>query len=268
MDESAGGLSSVDDYAHLPLVTITGAVYPEGASGTRPSNAPSWTIDFPMAAWRIENGNVRTDRLLVVRPVDDSELVAFLEKVEPNTVVKIRARVQEHVDGSTPHALLEEYLGVDRNDVDVHAQLLELQRPTQLSDEFFGPLQFDAFANWYTTTTDWYGTRVLLRVVGSAEVDINRALQNARRIWNQSGLEQQVRLRASKILLGTKNSQWLEQGEAPLSEEQFMHRMILTAITVDPDGAYVFVFNDNNLFWGQRIHVSGTISNGPTSATL
>jgi hypothetical protein len=268
MEETAGVLSSVDDFTHLPLVTIIGAVFPTGVSGTRPSNAPGWTLDFPLAAWRIGDGRMRTDRLVVMRPLADNELVSYLEIIEANTVVSIRARVKESTDGSPPHALLEEYLGVDVTDADMQSQLAELLQPKTIRDERFGILEFCDNAEWFTGTTDWYGTRVAIRAIGTDHTEVEKSLDIAQRVWSQSGLERQVRLRAARVLLGMKNDQWRENNESPLSEEQFMHRLKLKAITINGDGSYVFVFDDDKLFWGQRIHVTGTLANGPSTATL
>ena len=60
-----------------------------------------------------------------------------------------------------------------------------------------------------------------------------------------------------------KNDTWLEDGEAPLTADDFVARMHLTNITIYEGGAFEFWFNDTDLFGDHSISVSGDLQNGP-----
>ena len=69
-------------------------------------------------------------------------------------------------------------------------------------------------------------------------------------------------------LLPLKNENWLDEGEAELSADQFKSRMTLESVTVEPGGSFDFWHNDGDLFCGHSIQISGSLSEGPTRADI
>jgi hypothetical protein len=63
-------------------------------------------------------------------------------------------------------------------------------------------------------------------------------------------------------LLEVKNGSWLNEGELPMSEAQFMRKMKLESITVEEDGSFDFWFEDGDIFWGHSIEVRGDQERG------
>jgi len=57
-------------------------------------------------------------------------------------------------------------------------------------------------------------------------------------------------------MLELKNSTWLDDGEKPLSEENFKQRIELETITFFEDGSYELYFKDGDIFFGHVIIAS------------
>jgi hypothetical protein len=69
-------------------------------------------------------------------------------------------------------------------------------------------------------------------------------------------------------LFALKNDNWLYEGEAPVTIEEFRERATLEIIDVTPDGKFEFWHGDGFLFLDHAIVVGGSIETGVKSATL
>jgi hypothetical protein len=69
-------------------------------------------------------------------------------------------------------------------------------------------------------------------------------------------------------LLPLKNDTWLQKGESPLTEADFLKRMRLQSIWFGEDGSFEFWHNDGDLFWGHSIEVRGNLKDGLTEADI
>jgi hypothetical protein len=88
-------------------------------------------------------------------------------------------------------------------------------------------------------------------------------LFNAQLEWGR-----RVQAFAVQKLLPLKNEAWLSEGEERLSAEEFGLRMMLTCITIEETGRFTFWHDDDDLFWGHSIQISGDVANGPTDADI
>ena len=59
-----------------------------------------------------------------------------------------------------------------------------------------------------------------------------------------------------------------EAAHKKLTPEDFMARMELSAIQVEPDGEFEFWFEDGEMFYGHSIHVMGNLTDGPDWAQM
>ena len=78
--------------------------------------------------------------------------------------------------------------------------------------------------------------------------------------------DRRVREYAAGELTSLAND-WAE-GEEELTPEDFMARMELSAIQVEPDGEFEFWFEDGEMFYGHSIHVMGNLTDGPDWAQM
>lgn len=56
-------------------------------------------------------------------------------------------------------------------------------------------------------------------------------------------------------LLEDKNEGWLEEGESPLSAEEFRARLALAAVEIRAGGESELVLDDDGMFWGHELVV-------------
>lgn len=69
-------------------------------------------------------------------------------------------------------------------------------------------------------------------------------------------------------LLTLKNESWLEPGERKVSPMEFASRISLEAVSLYPDGSFVFWYDDGDLFWGHSIRVCGSADEGLTDTDV
>jgi hypothetical protein len=90
-------------------------------------------------------------------------------------------------------------------------------------------------------------------------------------VWGEGEeWERRAKDKAVDRLLDLKNESWLDEdeGEEPLSEEEFRANMRLTAVQIAADGSIEFTFADGDMFFGHDIVVKGTVEEGWRSANI
>jgi len=128
-----------------------------------------------------------------------------------------------------------------------------------LIDEVLGTLAWDDNFNWYHGTVREPGGRdasIDLSVTPAAGTDVCGALSRAKQIVKD--LERYWSMAADYAVAGLlelKNDNWLEDGEAVVSPDEFKAKLTLEAITVEADGDVTFWHHDGGLFWGHSIQV-------------
>lgn len=73
--------------------------------------------------------------------------------------------------------------------------------------------------------------------------------------WLSSNLLS-VKAFAASRLKEIKNTSWLEGGEKPISEQDFIQKIELDAVNAYSEGSFDVFFNDNDLFLGHSIVVN------------
>jgi hypothetical protein len=136
----------------------------------------------------------------------------------------------------------------------------------RFEDPRFGAFEFDLRLGRYNGRAIWEGVQVKLNLAAVDDQERDASLACAHRLWSEPGWAAQVHDYAVKHLLPVKNRGWLDEGEAPLTPAQFIGRMRLVAIDVEPDGHFTFWHDDGDLFWGHAIEVGGTLDGGPNHA--
>ena len=119
--------------------------------------------------------------------------------------------------------------------------------------------------DWFETELDWLGAEISLVF----DQDENRAdcVMNAKALLaDAAGWDRRVREYAADELLELANdwSQDMDEdgGAVEVTREQFMERMELEAVQVEPDGSFEFWFGDGWMFAGHSIRVTGSLENG------
>jgi hypothetical protein len=258
----------LDQLAKQPISELTGIVSASGMAGGG-SQGDMWTLIFTLEAWRIANGPFQTAPITVRREVTYEELTSYWEIIHPNTVVRITARVAIGNVYDIPQAYLENFIGEDKQDLELRDYLVELQKPVIHTDEYFGELVFDRRYELYLGNAEWNGQPVQLMVHPDTLSKVTTAINVARELWkDQATWNQRVLDCVVAELLPVKNESWLEEGGSPLTRDEFERLMTLSCIVIKEDESFEFSFSDGDLFWGHEIVAEGTLKEGMQFANI
>ena len=273
-DETQREQKLYDQLTMCPVVEMTGIVNASGVGESKSPGQQQWSILITFDVWRVASGPIRAESITIRRKVSTHELRTLKNAINAKTVIKIRARFAEENIFGRPQALLEEFIGIDSTDSELHDYLTKSQKPEKpitREDDFFGALIFDPseWHTWYTDSAKWNGEAVKLSLEAEGPKEFDLALKVAHELWgNETLWNERIRDYAVRELLSLKNENWLDEGETELSPEQFRNKMTLKFITVCPDGSFEFLFEVGDLFLGHFIEVDGNLSKGLTGAAI
>ena len=161
---------------------------------------------------------------------------------------------------------------------ELQAILDEYHKPVVIQDEVLGELTLDKDYDAFEGEIQWCGkdVRLSLEVNAESKPSWTRARNAAKRlVTDQETWDKAMRDFAAKNLTGPANN-WLSQDEesardpetAPITEEEFAQRILLTEVSVSPGGRFTAYYNDDDMFWGHAVEVSGSLKKGITYANL
>jgi len=258
-----------DHLATRSIVEVKGIVGVDGGSASKTDDQEYWSWEMTFDAWRIGSGSIQKQPMKIRCQASDEEVQILQDLIDPETVIRIHARVAEDNIFGSPQALIEEFIQVDTTDNELNEYLAELQKPVTYEDTRFGTFTFDRRGRSYTANPSWNSTSIFLELVAEKPDDLKSSLKAAYALWDdQASWNKRVQDYAVQKLLPIKNESWLEEDEPELTSEQFKSRMTLESITVYPDGFFDFWHNDGDLFWGHAIQVSGDLLDGPNDADI
>jgi hypothetical protein len=251
-----------------PVVELAGIVSSSGVgAGSFPGEA-LWSLSFSFKIWRMKGEPIHTDSLTIRRRVTDNELREIQTVIKAETVVRIRARIAEDNVFGSPQAYLEEYIGRD-DDPELQQQLEELQKPKTFEAAPFGTFELDRRLGWFAADVEWVGGEIELNLKTEDPVESESCLKIAQELWSQAvNWNSRINDYAVQELLSLKNDAWLGEEETEFSPQQFISKLTLQSISIDPGGEFEFWYDDGDLFWGHSILVSGDIERGPTDAGI
>jgi hypothetical protein len=252
----------------LPETIIIGAVGANGPGAGRVPPEKSWSLHPKLVAWRELGRRLNTEPLTVTKAVNDAELTTLQNTIKAETVVAFKAKLALTNSFGIPWAELIAVLP-DCEDQELSAFLKEYSKPVQFSDPQFGLFKLNKRVNWFEGQAEWCGVSVSLALKLDHSNNPDPVLQTARELWKaMEAWRQEVNAFAVSQLLDLKNDTWLADGEEEVTAQRFVETMRLEAISVYPDGRFVFWHNDGNLFWGHSIQISGSLSQGLTDADI
>jgi hypothetical protein len=134
---------------------------------------------------------------------------------------------------------------------------------------YLGPLRYNAELNWWEGALPTAAVAIKVYLSLDECSDEEALLSTAEAVCRAlASWRQRVEDFAVRELLPLKNESWLEEGEPEITPEEFRNRMSLESISFYPDGAFEFLHDDGELFWGHSIQVCGTVEEGPTDADI
>lgn len=251
------------------VVEVTGLVDASGAGGYSAPGDDQTTLMFKLATWRIGTGPLSAVPLDLRRRLPRKEFDRLWAEIKADSIIRITAQVLTDEPGQEPEGIFHEYQGTVDSDRELNAALERALEPTTYETSQFGVLEFDRRYEWYEGQVRWLDSTITLTLSAESADELPPLLSTAEALWaDQANWNRRIQDYAVAQLLPLKNEAWLEEGESPVTPEEFRQRMELQSIGIEPDGQFTFWHNDGDLFWGHSIQICGNVTDGPDSADI
>ena len=147
-----------------------------------------------------------------------------------------------------------------------------------IEDGDCGTFTLERHFNWFAGTVDWLGEdcHVTLECDEENGTTADQALAQFRKIYaNFKEWDQKFRAFAAEKLAENAND-WQDEGYddedgedlAAITEESFAGRIVISEFSIDAEGDYEAYYDDDNMFWGHVIIVSGSVNGGMEDAYI
>ena len=247
----------------------------EGGGGSLRNGFWEWDEYF-LAYVDCETGELHKEEGRIEFPVMDKEEPPF--QFEEETIYKLRVREklpEEVPNGALPikHLfLVVEVLKKDATCPELEEILTEYKKPVVLQDDVLGELTYDKLLKSFEGNIAWLRGKIHISLY--VDKDNKSGITKAKKALKTMVLEQEkwdadLRNFAAKEL--TKLAcEWAESEEeaALITEESFAKKISLRLLWVTAGGSFTAYLDDDELFFGHSIAVSGSPKKGLLSADI
>ncbi|MEA3062602.1 MAG: hypothetical protein QOJ94_2383 [Sphingomonadales bacterium] len=248
----------------MPAATITGILKPGGVAASRGAD-PQWYLTLILLAWRDPTGRISRSKLFLQMPVEQGELDDWMKRLPVGAPLRIEV---EPAAADQPPRRMKAFVAVV-DDPELVRVAEEIANPPPIVDPALGEFRYDATCERYAAQCRWGACAVELSIATGENGAFGDALAVARALWAEPDRwTEDLRRRLISELLPLKNDVWLEEGEAPLSPDEFWHRAVLQGISVEDGGHFTFWFDDGDMFWRHAIEARGSLDEGVTEVML
>ena len=247
----------------------------EGGGGSLRNGFWDWAAYF-LAFVDCESGQLYKEEGRIEYPVIDKEALPI--EFDDETIYKLRVRekmdeeVPEGVLPSKNHFLLVEVLEKNVSCPELEAILEEYRKPVILHDDLLGELVYNRQIKTFEGSVLWQDEKIYitLDVNKDNKGGITRG-KNALKamISNQSKWDEDLPYFAAKSLIKCAR-EWDESDarESEISGEDFAKRIRISSIWMTSGGSFSVYFDDDDIFFGHTIRVSGSLKKGLVSANI
>ena len=247
----------------------------EGGGGSLRNGFWEWDAYF-LAYVDCETGELHKEEGRIEFPVIDKEEPPF--QFEEETIYKLRVREklpEEVPEGALPaknHFLVVDILEEDAVCPELEEILIEYRKPVVLQDDVLGELTYDKLLKSFEGNIAWLCGKIHLSL--SVDKDNKSGITKAKKLLKTMVLEQEkwdADLREFAAGKLTKLAcEWAESDEeaALITEESFAKKISLRLLWVTAGGSFTAYLDDDELFFGHSISVSGSPKKGLLSADI
>lgn len=152
--------------------------------------------------------------------------------------------------------------------------LAEYRKPVKLHPVGCGELLLDKSLGMYDGEGTWNGgsCRIHLDVDGEGMETAEDSVHTLQKLMEHcADWDKKARRFAAKELTELANDWQDESGEeeeAEITEEEFAERLHISEVCVSVDGDFEIYYDDDDMFWGHVVVVSGNIDHGISDATM
>lgn len=194
--------------------------------------------------------------------------------------VKVRKLLDKYVPNHTTSEkfncwAVTEVLELSISCPELEAVLEEYNKPVVIEDKILGTLTLNREFDMFETNFSWSGVEIslALEVNPESKSSWSRARTAAKKlITEQEAWDKAMREFAAKKLTELAND-WLAGDEEnkvtePITEEIFAKRITLSELTITSGGSFTAYYNDDDMFWGHAIEISGSLKKGITYTNI
>lgn len=171
---------------------------------------------------------------------------------------------------------VREVMERDCHEERLDAVLAKFQMPVKIKPEGCGELLLDKSLGMFSGDGVWTGCECLVHF--DADDENAETAEDAWDTWRKlvaeaSKWDEEARAYAAKELVDNAND-WLydsvEEGEEveEITVEAFARRLEISEVCVSTEGNFELFYDDDDMFWGHVIIVSGNITDGIDDATM
>lgn len=241
----------------------------------RSGSSTLWEMTFPtLGVIDLTSGQFSTDVCQRCWQLTDAERQTKEQIFDLQSLSIYRLRVQESLP--TPQLPKGRYLWVtavlerDCQDTRLTQLLTAYQTPVILEIHGCSPLVLDKSLNLFCGEGQWAGKNCLIHL----EADASQTADAARRtlqilLADCANWDQKARQFAASVLTENAND-WQDEEDTPeITEDEFAARISISEISISAqDGAFELYYDDDDLFWGHVIIVSGNLADGFSDAAI
>ncbi|MDX1944404.1 MAG: DUF2262 domain-containing protein [Pirellulaceae bacterium] len=251
-------------------IEIVGVVQPPGAGGGKSGNEELWSLILFVQPWKHEGGLLDSRKLRLVQDgFTNDQLRQSMASIKPYSVMRALVRLFEPRPNTLLSAKVLDVRNRDDRDTELHAIASEQQKPIVLTHPLLGQLTFDRGQNSFQTKLMLAGVPIEVSIDAAGEAPDPAALSIAERFWkDHADWDHRLREFAAAQLIELKNDTWLQEDEKPLTEAEFIKKLIPNSMGFDPPDGFTIYYDDGDIFWGHAIEIRGTLSKGPQSADI
>ena len=247
----------------------------EGGGGSLRNGFWDWDEYF-LAYVDCETGELHKEEGRIEFPVIDKEEPPF--QFEEETIYKLRVREklpEEVPEGALPaknYFLVVKVLEKNAACPELEEMLIEYRKPVVLQDDILGELTYDKRLKSFEGNASWLRGKIHISL--HVDKDNKAGITKAKKALKTMVLEQEkwdVDLRGFAAKELTKLAcEWAESEEeaALITEESFAKRISLSLIWLTAGGSFTAYLDDDELFFGHSIAVSGSLKKGMISAKI
>lgn len=247
----------------------------EGGGGSLRNGFWEWDEYF-LAYVDCETGELHKEEGRIEFPVIDKEEPPFQLKEETIYKLRVREKLPEEVpEGALPaknYFLVVKVLEKNAVCPELEEILIEYRKPVVLQDDILGELIYDKQLKSFEGNVAWLRGKIHISLY--VDKDNKSGITKAKKLLKTMVLEQgkwdaDLRGFAAKEL--TKLAcEWAESEEeaALITEESFAKRISLSLLWVTSGASFTAYLDDDELFFGHSITVSGSLKKGIISAKI
>ena len=247
----------------------------EGGGGSLRNGFWEWDEYF-LAYVDCETGELHKEEGRIEFPVIDKEEPPFQFEEESIYKLRVREKLPEEVpEGALPaknYFLVVKVLEKNAVCPELEEILIEYRKPVVLQDDILGELIYDKQLKSFEGNVAWLRGKIHISLY--VDKDNKSGITKAKKLLKTMVLEQgkwdaDLRGFAAKEL--TKLAcEWAESEEeaALITEESFAKRISLSLLWVTSGASFTAYLDDDELFFGHSITVSGSLKKGIISAKI